>query len=141
MDKEGIKAIIKQNPELTDKLFCRGFLFTNSDIDLDAYPFFSIWKHIKLNNYHMIVSPKQKSYYVTNGDITIYLVGHAYNPFTMVSEENTILTELIEQYSEENFVKVSSLFWEKINELTGIFTIIIIDKESVLIIIDRKSVV
>lgn len=87
----------------------------------------------------MIVSPKQKSYYVTNGDTTIYLVGHAYNPFTMVSEENTILTELIEQYSEENLVKVSSLFWEKINELTGIFTIIIIDKGSVLIIGDASG--
>lgn len=139
MDKEGIKEIIKQNPELTDKLFCRGFLFTNADVDLDAYPFYGIWKHTKLQNYHMIVSPKQNSYNVTNGDTTIFLVGHAYNPFTMVPDEITILTELIEQYSEENIAKASSVFWEMINELTGVFTIIIIDKESVLIVGDASG--
>ena len=139
MDKEGIKALIKQNPELTDKLFCRGFLFTNANVDLDDYPFYGIWNHTKLKNFQMLVSPKQNSYHVTNGNIAIYLVGHAYNPFTMVSDENTILAELIEQYSKENTVKASSLFWEKINELTGIFTIIIIDKGSVLIIGDASG--
>lgn len=102
MDKEGIKALIKQNPKLTDKLFCRGFLFTNADVSLDSYPFYGTWNHTELRDYHIIVSPKQKSHYVTNEDATIFLVGHAYNPFKMVSDENVILTELIEQYSEEN---------------------------------------
>ena len=139
MDKEGIKEIIKQNPELTDKLFCRGFLFTNAEVNLAAYPFYGIWKHTELQNYHMIVSSKQKSYCITDRDTTIVLVGHAYNPFTMVSDENIILTELIKQYSEEDMDNASSLFWEKINELTGIFTIIIISKESVLIIGDASG--
>ena len=139
MDREGIKAIIKQNPELADKLFCRGFLFTNADVDLTAYPFYGKWKHTKMQYYHMIVSPKQKSYFVTEGDATIVLVGHAYNPFTMEIDENTILAELIKQYSEESISMSSSLFWEKINELTGIFTIIIIDQGSVLIIGDASG--
>lgn len=139
MDREEIKALIKRNPELTDKLFCRGFLFTNADVNLDAYPFYGIWNHTELQYYHMIVSPKQNSYYVTNGDTSIFLVGHAYNPFTMVSDENAILTDLIEQCSEENIENTSSLFWEKINELTGIFTIIIIGKGSVMIIGDASG--
>ena len=139
MDKDVIKALIKQNPELTNKLFCRGFLFTNADVDLDAYPFYGIWNHTKLQNYHMLVSPKQNNYYVSNGNTTIFLVGHAYNPFTLVSDENEILDELIKHYSKENVHMASSLFWEKINELTGIFTIIIIDKESVLIIGDASG--
>lgn len=139
MDREGIKEIIKQRPELTDKLFCRGFLFTDADVDLDSYPFYGIWNRTELYKYQIIVSPKQKIYYVTNGDTSVLLIGHAYNPFTMLADENEILSELIEKYSEENVDVASSLFWEKINELTGIFTIIIIDKESVLIIGDASG--
>ena len=139
MDRKGIISIIEQNPELADKLFCRGFLFTSDEVDLKAYPFYGLWNQIRLQDYQIIVSPKQHCYTVSNDSATILLAGHAYDPFSMSEDENVILAELLKLYSKENVGNASSMFWEKINALTGVFTIIVIDQKSVLIIGDASG--
>ena len=139
MDKEGIQKIIKHNPELTDKLFARGFLFTNGKVNSDEYPFYGIWKSMKLDNYQLLVSPKQSHYSVSKGNTTILLVGHAYNPFSMVADEHEILEALLKQYNEENVQNPSDSFWSIINELTGVFTIILIEGNVVTVIGDASG--
>ena len=139
MDKEGIQEIIKKNPELMDKLFARGFLLTNGKVNPDEYPFYGIWQSMKLDRYQLLVSPKQSFNSISKGKTTILLVGHAYNPFSMVSDENEILTVLSEQYSKENIKEPSSPFWEIINELTGVFTIILIKGNAVTVIGDASG--
>lgn len=87
-----------------EKLFYMGFLVTDTDIDDSKYPFYGNWKKEKVLDYTILCHPKQ-SYYVCGNKV---LIGHAYNPFIMVSEENLILQSINE---------------ELINQLTGIFTL------------------
>ena len=140
MNREGIQAILEENPELKDKIYARGFLFTDADVDTDQFPFFGKWQSKKNENYSLLVSPKQ-SYFCaeTETGTAIILVGHAYNPVTMEANEAGILAELISLYSERAIKQPSSLFWKLINDLTGVFTIIIIDKESVYMIGDASG--
>jgi len=139
MDKEGIKEIIKHNPELTDKLFARGFLFTNGVIELDEYPFYGIWDAVEIKGFRLIVSPLQTYSIVSNEQASILLVGHAYNPYSMISDENMILSGLIERLADKSLNNPSSKFWDSVNELTGIFTIIIIKGNSVIVIGDASG--
>ena len=58
--------------------------------------------------------------YVTNSDMTFLLLGHAYNPFTLETDEMQILRRISESYGTEEF-------FDRINELTGVFVFGVID--------------
>lgn len=40
---EDMQELLTAHPEFKSKLFCRGFLLTDADIDEDAYPFYGLW--------------------------------------------------------------------------------------------------
>ena len=124
MNKSDIKSILSQNMDLRDKLFARGFLFTNDNVIENEYPFYGLWKKEKILSYTIMVSPKQTYYIQENNENYLILIGHAYNPFTMEKDENKILKELIN-------IDDSNVFLEKYNELTGIFTLICINEKKV----------
>ena len=139
MDKREIQEILEKKPELRDKLFARGFLFTNATVEADSYPFYGIWKEEYIGNYSLFVSPKQTYYNVTSEKGSFILIGHAYNPFSMTAMEDVILKNLMKIYSPSDILNPSSPFWKKVNELTGVFTIIIIDGNSMYIIGDASG--
>lgn len=124
--KEDIQKLLEQNPEYKEKLFIRGYYFTNDEVHPEDYPFYGLWNHEKILGYNLLVH-KLQTYYIhkfNNNKSAMILVGHAYNPFTMQYKEAEILQDLAKLHNTKNF-------WNKFNELTGIFTLIIIEYNNV----------
>lgn len=128
--RENIEEIMKNNPELRDKLFARGFLFTSGEVDEREYPFYGLWEKQKKDRYTLLVASKQKVYIKENGNTTLILIGHAYNPFSMCAVEMEILDALL------NTKFMSTEFWEKFNQITGVFTLICLQEKSVYVVGD-----
>lgn len=116
MNNSELKMMLSKNPELQKDLFIRGFLITDQKIaDLNGFPFYGNWKveeHAgycflghELTGVHVYEDEQQRMF---------FLMGHAYDPFTMEYEEDKILPYLAEAYGTENYLK-------RINELTGVF--------------------
>ena len=139
MDKTDIQLILNKHPNLTDKLFARGFLFTDANLDLNAYPFFGQWNKEDIHGYSLFVSMKQHYYVQESGGIDIVLIGHTYNPFSGVHDENQILQGLLKEYNANGISNPQCDFWKGINELTGVFTIILVDKDDIYVIGDASG--
>lgn len=116
MKKEVIQKILQKHLNLRDKLYCRGYVITNSIINEKDYPFYGLWIKKTIDEYTLLVSPKQHCYIYEGKQGTWALIGHAYNPFSMDSDEMTILKKMDEN---NDFINV-------LNELTGVFTLHII---------------
>lgn len=131
MNSDDIKIILEKNPNMQDKLFARGFCFTDMIVDEQEYPFFGKWKSEQIGKYRLLVNPKQKYTMVSQSECTLVLIGHAYNPFQMVSEEVDILNSLIMKIKNDQ-----AYFWNEFNELTGLFTLIMLKDEKVYVVGD-----
>ena len=116
MNKRDIQNILERNVTLKNKLFCRGHVLSNARIDENEYPFYGIWQKKTIDEYTLLVSPKQHYYAYIGNQGTWVIVGHAYNPFTMDSDEMVILRKMDES---EDFISI-------LNELTGVFTLYIV---------------
>lgn len=126
MGRVEIEHLMEQKPQLRDKLFARGFLFTNETVDSEAYPFYGLWEKVNICGATLLVSHQQSLYIHRNSEYTMILVGHAYNPFTMESSENTIIKELCSLFGEQR-----EKFMERFNQLTGVFALMVMHKEIV----------
>ena len=136
VNKEIIKQILDGKDYLKDKLFNRGFVYSNNAFDSDAYPFYGMWQKEEIVNDKTVagvlyVSPNQ-NYYVKNcADYTLVLIGHAYNPFSGEYLESEILNSL-EVNSKDDFLKV-------FNELTGVFSLLVITSDRVFVFGDAAG--
>lgn len=124
MDTSGIKALLAAHPEYKAKLFARGFLLTDEIIDADEYPFYGMWNREQIGEYTILVSKEQHYYSKQSDQKTLLLVGHAYDPFMMISDERTILEFLLE-------AKGDAEFYERLSNLTGIFTLFSLNEDAV----------
>lgn len=120
---EEMKMLLDEKSQYRDMLYRRGFLITNNseNINNDEYPFYGCWKQTSLDEqreYRLLTHNLTDSYVRQKNDKSIFLIGHAYNPFTMEYEENKILDNLIESLGNG-----TDAFWKKVSELTGIFCI------------------
>ena len=111
---------LEQRRDLQAYLFCRGILLTDEKQDLQGYPFFENWRETAMHGYYLYVHKWQKLTFCKIAEETIFLVGHAYNPFSMEAEEKTILSTLA---AAENRIAA-------INQLTGIFFLGIVTDNS-----------
>ena len=125
MDRAQIMQLAGQDPGFREKLFIRGFLLTDGAADPSAYPFFGRWKTERCGGYTLFVSPEQTFFRQARGETEAVLVGHAYDPFTMTAEEPAILAGLLDAFSPEEAGRPDAPFWEKVNGLTGVFTLLI----------------
>ncbi len=119
-----VKKVIKEHPELEEKLYCRGFLISNcEDINLTEYPFYGNWNRKIISNYNgrnicLYTHYQENGFVYYNGDTTLFLVGHAYNPYRMQYDETEILKAL-----SEALLKSEEDFWKSESELTGVFCV------------------
>ena len=88
--REKLEKIMETVPKLRDKLFARGFLFTDATVDEKEYPFYGLWNKVQLGEYCLLVSPKQHFYARIRDEKAMILAGHAYNPFSMCAKEDSI---------------------------------------------------
>lgn len=128
---EKIRSILEDNPVLKDKLFCRGFYFSNAKIDMEGYPFYHQWNLYETDGCSLAVHPKQQFYVSKKQGTTLLFIGHAYDPIARQSDEQDILSCLNRLLGEDK-----ERFWDKFDNLTGIFTLIIIRDHKVYLVGD-----
>lgn len=119
MNKQDIQAIIERHPQFQAKLFCRGFLLTDTNIDSNIYPFYGIWKRETLYGYTLLVSPKQHYSVYKQEESCLILIGHTYNPIDGLIDEQLILKNIGSAEDSSDYL----------NQLTGVFTFIRLSNE------------
>lgn len=124
VDKIKMEEILKAYPQYRDALFCRGYLITDDfSVNKETYPFYDQWNVEKVKNFRLFIHQNQDYTLYEDNDIAYLIIGHAYNPFNMVYDENILLKQCAEAYT----VGKPKMF-ECINEWTGIFALYIFDK-------------
>lgn len=117
MDKNEMICLLNQREDLQKFLFIRGFLITNKELQLKGFPFYNNWKEEKHGEYsYLMHSLTNYAFYENSNGRVFFIMGHAYNPFTMKICEEHILQRISEAYEEGSWL-------EQINELTGIFVL------------------
>ena len=115
MNRDAIAKLTNEKPFLQEHLFARGFLMTNVQQDESAYPFYNSWTHRTFGKYHFYVHPKQSAIFAKSETVACFMIGHAYNPFTMEIDEQKILQKMAGVTEQERI--------NLLNQLTGVFTI------------------
>lgn len=113
-NKTEIRELLEQFPQYKNLLFCKGFLITNDEINEEMFPFNNGWEKQKIDEFSLYHDPAMPVYTYIDGGKTYFMIGHAYNPLTMVYKEGELL---------ESIVSSGDSFWEKEAELTGVYTI------------------
>lgn len=110
-------------------LFARGYLLTTQEIDADErFPFFGNWTRTKIGSWYLFNHCDTKQYLHSAKGIDLLLIGHAYNPFTSVMDEEALLqaASAALERSEESFYSV-------VSEWTGRFVVVVLRGEELLV--------
>ena len=128
------KKMLENHDDLKQYLFVRGFMLSDDgEIDLDAFPFYGNWRRAKLSGrYYAYVHFKQSVHCVDYDGKTFFLFGHAYNPFTMETDEELILDRIAENYGTEKYQ-------DSIDEITGVFVYGTIINDEVQFLVDPSG--
>lgn len=111
-------ALLDEHQDLKKDLFIRGFLVTDDiEIDYTSFPFYGNWKSEKHGNF-VFAAHNLTGMHVFEDEAgrVFFLMGHAYDPFTMEIDEQVILRRLSESYATPGYMK-------KVNDLTGVFVL------------------
>ena len=128
-----LKTILDQHDDLRKFLFIRGFLVTNDPaIPEDGFPFYGNWKCNRLGGMYFWVHPMTGFHTASEKGIIAFLLGHAYNPFTMEVDESKILKRLVSNFG-------TSAFHTCVNELTGIFVLGILEEGKLTYLVDPSG--
>lgn len=125
------RNILKNNQHTNDKLFSRGFYLSNQKFAVNEYPFYDKWDYVEIDEYNLAVHPQQSYYINLFNDAYLILIGHAYDPFDAIKDEDKIIKRL-----NILLCKDKKLFWEKFNNLTGVFTLICLKDNKVYLLGD-----
>ena len=120
-----VKSILAKHPRWQEKLYCRGFVFTDAEIDwsLDSYPFYSNWTAQEFgasvgNRFKLFLHKDANFYSYISDNVLFFLIGHAYNPYSMKWDETELLKDLAAAYKQG-----LAQFWEVESEFTGVFSL------------------
>ncbi len=128
-----LKVQLDKKFEFRKFLYRRGYLITNrNDIKTDLYPFYENWTMKPITDrFNLYVHNEQHAYVQSDDDVTAVLIGHAYNPFSLETDENSILLDCIKSYRSSE-----SDFFDKVSELTGIHLIAVFCEDSAVFVQD-----
>lgn len=128
-----IQDVLETNEDLRQFLFVRGFLATsNPDIPGTGFPFYGAWNHTEVAGLHFWTHPQTGFHHVSNATATCFLLGHAYNPFTMEIDEQVILTRLLDHVGADDF-------YDFVDELTGVFVLGVVEGYQVRFLVDPSG--
>ena len=112
-----IQANLSKHSEYQSAIFEQGYLITNHSVKMDGrYPYFGNWAETVWNNTFFYIHIRQKLFLYELDGILYFLIGHAYDPFQGIADENAILTRYA-QVCNGDFDKGVPL----IDDLTGLF--------------------
>lgn len=124
---------MRDHEDLRRFLFIRGFMATtNPEVPASGYPFFDAWHHTALDGLHFWTHPLTGFRHVSDGSTTLFLLGHAYNPFTMETDEQVILARLLQHVGSESF-------YDYVDELTGVFVLGIAQNGQITFLVDPSG--
>ena len=125
MVQSDIDNLLRRRPELAEKLYCRGFLLTNDKDCEKALPILKQWKRSSVGGLELHVHPKLPFTILDD----LCLIGHAYDPVDMRSDEREILQALRETPD----------FYGAVNHLTGVFTLVRVENNGALVLGDATG--
>ncbi len=134
MNSEQLKSVLDEKEENRKFLFIRGFLVSDNKLEkLDEFPFYGSWKYEERLGFHFYTHPLTGKFFapIENGEL--FLLGHAYNPFTMQHLETECLTRIAEHFGAEDF-------YDYVSELTGIFVIGYIQNGKLGVLVDPAGI-
>lgn len=126
------KTMIEKRADLQPYLFRRGFLLTDAAVHLDAFPFYGHWNSTPVGKYTAYTHELQKVTVYEHANRQFFLLGHAYNPFTMKVNEADVLARIAEAYG-------TTEYWDRINEITGVYVYGAIDGSHIEYIVDPSG--
>lgn len=128
-----IQDVLEANEDLRRFLYIRGFLATtNPDIPASGFPFYDAWNHAAAAGLHFWTHPQTGFHHVSNSTATCFLLGHAYNPFTMEIDEEVILTRILDHVGADDF-------YDYVDELTGVFVLGVVEGSRVTFLVDPSG--
>ncbi len=112
-----VEESLKQFPEYQAAVFEQGFLVTNQALSFGtAFPYFGNWQETSRNGVYFYLRDNQKLFLHEAEGRLYFLIGHAYDPFAEIAEEEALLAR---------YAQVSGGDWEAglpcIDDLTGLF--------------------
>lgn len=135
MNQSEFIQMLDANPSLKEDLFIRGFLISSKKIsDLESFPFYGNWCEHNLGEYYFYAHKLTNIYFYEQSKSQInFLIGHAYNPYTMDFNEDKILENLSKYDDNDSYI-------DKINELTGIFLLGKIQGNKISFVLDAAGI-
>lgn len=128
-----LKSILDQKPHIQKHLFEKGFLITDAEIENPAeYPFYNNWNKTKIGGFDFWVYKGVKLFTCESETGTVFLIGHAYNPYSMDWDENAILRKIALAYPEGKHLEIA-------DELTGVFIAGIVTSDGIEFLLDASG--
>ena len=122
----GLRAELDKMQKMQELLYVRGYLITTKEPEnLCEYPFYGNWQVKRTGDYFLYHHKKLSLTTYEKGDRTYFLLGHAYNAFTMETDECDILRSL------SGYEADSPDFWRYESCLTGIYVMGMITQRTV----------
>ena len=110
-----VKTLLENYPALQKDLFIRGFLISDKSFNTQEFPFYGNWRVEQHGKYFFMAHELTgMNVYTDEKGNSFFIMGHAYNPFTMEFDEKNILMHIAEAYGTAEYM-------ERINDLTGVF--------------------
>ncbi len=134
MKQEALQKLLQQRPDLRSDLFIRGFLITTrKTLDFVSFPFYGNWTCRHFLHY-TICGHKDSGIhlYEANPDRCFFILGHAYDPFAMETDEASILQHLAAVYGSPEYM-------EAVNNLTGVFVLGVLTKDGAEFLVDPSG--
>lgn len=135
METIKIKDTLDNNSQLQKLLFRRGYLFTSKKSDTNKFPFYNHWLESKIGKYFIYLHEDQKKFIVTRNNKSFVLIGHAYNPWDKVSDENQILEICADAFEESK-----TRFFSELSKITGVFIIIVLEGTNIFAVQDSTGI-
>jgi hypothetical protein len=128
-----LKNELDKEKDLQRHLYEKGFLITNANIDNSAdYPFYGNWNCTRIGTFNFWINDETHLYTYKNAENEFFLIGHAYNPYTMEYRENEILRIISTKYN-------TSGYFEAVDEITGIFILGVVTKKGIEFLLDASG--
>ena len=115
MNKSNFMQFLDAHSDLKRDLFIRGFLLTDKQYaQIHDFPFYGNWRIEQHCGYYFMAHKLAGMHVYEQDGNCFFLLGHAYNPFTMEIDEIVILKRIAQAYATDEYI-------DRINELTGVF--------------------
>jgi len=129
---EEVNSLLSAYPSFQKYLYSRGFLLTTQRRTcITEYPFYGNWTEYSFNvgntAYYIYAHNEIKVFSYEGASRVLFLIGHAYDPYEMITAEEELLRRLDVALDEDE-----QTYWKLTNNMTGVFCTGILTGEKVI---------